>query len=207
MKTITLFFDTETTGIRKNGFIPRVVQIGALLADEDGRTLGELNVLLQPSGFSYIPKVASDVHGFTYDDIDAFGIDRSTGLDAFFQLMSTADIIAAHNIEYDLDLLQIEIQYQKEQSNGLVAAWQEELDRVQKFCTMANTKELLKLPLTDKQITYFQSIGRSTDEYKNPHLQESFKHFFGREFEGAHDAMADVRACRDVYFELHKLKA
>ena len=27
----------------------------------------------------------------------------------------------------------------------------------------------------------------------------------GKEFDGAHDAMEDVRACRDVYYELHPL--
>jgi len=39
--------------------------------------------------------------------------------------------------------------------------------------------------------------------YKNPSLQEAYRHLFGRNFVGAHDAMADVRACRDVYFALH----
>ncbi len=38
--------------------------------------------------------------------------------------------------------------------------------------------------------------------YKWPKLQETYKFLFGEEFEGAHDAMADVRACARIYFEL-----
>jgi DNA polymerase III epsilon subunit-like protein len=42
-------------------------------------------------------------------------------------------------------------------------------------------------------------------DYKWPKLQESHLHFFGKEFEGAHDAMADVRACAAVYWALNPL--
>jgi hypothetical protein len=42
--------------------------------------------------------------------------------------------------------------------------------------------------------------------YKWPKLQEAYKHFFGEEFASAHDAMADLRACRRVFFHLLKEK-
>ena len=206
MKTIILFFDTETTGIRKNGFIPRVVQIGALLAYDTGETISELNILLQPEGFSGVPPMAAQVHGFTSDHIKAFGVDRKTGLSTFFDLVENADILVAHNNEYDLDLLNIEIDYQASQSSDVVARWREQLASVENFCTMKNTRELLKLPLSAAQASFFADKGID-QQYKNPRLIEAYNHFFGKDFEGAHDAMADVRACRDVYFELHKLKA
>lgn len=206
MKQIILFFDTETTGIRKNGFIPRIVQIGALLADEDGKTISELNILLQPEGFSGVPPQAAAVHGFTSDHIKAFGVDRKNGLSTFFDLVENADILVAHNNEYDLDLLNIEIDYRKQQSDGVVAKWQEQLASVEHFCTMLNTREILKLPLSAAQASFFADKGID-QQYKNPRLIEAYNHFFHKDFEGAHDAMADVRACRDVYFELHKLKA
>lgn len=214
MKQIILFFDTETTGIRKNGFIPRVVQIGALLADEDGKTISELNILLQPEGFSGVPPQAANVHGFTTGMVQAFGVDRKNGLSTFFDLVENADILVAHNNEYDLDLMQIEIDCfsgkLRFDGHGIMPGhaekWQEQLNSVQNFCTMQNTRDILKLPLSAAQASFFKDTGND-QQYKNPRLIEAYNHFFGKDFEGAHDAMADVRACRDVYFELHKLKA
>lgn len=65
---------------------------------------------------------------------------------------------------------------------------------------MKMAKQIVKAPLTEKQ----KACGFGG--YKNPNLQEAYKHFFGVEFEGAHDAMADVRACRDVFFKLNELE-
>ena len=203
-----LFFDTETTGIRKGGFVPRVVQIGALLTDDQGKTMGELNVLLQPEGFDHVPQVAQDVHGFSYALLQAYGINRHVGLDAFFQLVDRAETIVAHNIEYDLDLLSIELDYERDNgSNQYVPeAWSDVLKSKQQFCTMQNSRDTLMMPLSDAQARFFRDTGND-QKFKNPRLIEAYQHFFHKDFEGAHDAMADVRACRDVYFELHKLKS
>lgn len=201
-----LFFDTETTGIRKGGFVPRVVQIGALLTDNEGKTVGELNVLLQPEGFERIPIEASNVHGFSTERVMQCGIDRVAGLNAFFSMAERADILVAHNAEYDMDLMQIEIDYYKNIHNLPEASgWQEMLADPKVFCTMLNTRELMKLPLSDAQAVFFADKGID-QKYKNPRLIEAYQHYFGKDFEGAHDAMADVRACRDVYFKLHSLK-
>lgn len=198
-----LFFDTETTGIRRGGFIPRVVQIGALLTDDEGRTRAELNLILFPKGFD-VPVDASNVHGMTTEICQQFGINREIGLHAFFELVDLADTIVAHNIEYDLDLLDIEIRaYNGDHTTKDL--WQSALDKSQKFCTMLNSRDTLCLPLSAAQASFFADKGID-QKYKNPRLQEAYQHFFQKDFEGAHDAMADVRACRDVFFELHKLK-
>lgn len=201
-----LFFDTETTGIRKGGFVPRVVQIGALLTDNEGKTMGELNVLLLPEGFENIPVEASNVHGFTSELIKQCGIDRVAGLAAFFSMAERADVLVAHNAEYDMDLMQIEIDYYKNIHNLPEATmWQEVLSDSKVFCTMLNSRDLMKLPLSEAQASFFKDKGID-QQYKNPRLQEAHIHYMGYDFEGAHDAMADVRACKDVYFKLHSLK-
>jgi len=203
-----LFFDTETTGIRdwKNPtFLPRVVQIGALLTDNDGKTLAELNVLLHPEGFDTVPEAAANVHGFSYELLKKAGIDRKTGLGAFFELVDLADVVVAHNAEYDLDLMNIELDYFEGESQGIVALWRETLAGSQVFCTMLNSRDIMKLPLSEAQASFFKDKGID-QQYKNPRLQEAHIYFMGYDFEGAHDAMADVRACKDVYFKLHSLK-
>lgn len=204
-----LFFDTETTGIRKGGFIPRVVQIGALLTDNEGNTISELNILLHPEGFENVPIEAANVHGFTIEKIRTAGVDRLYGLSVFFDLARNADVLVAHNAEYDMDLLQIETDYYKhralESEQSRVSEWQDVLQKAQVFCTMLNSRDLMKLPLSEAQASFFKDKG-ITQQYKNPRLQEAHIHFMGYDFEGAHDAMADVRACKDVYFKLHSLK-
>lgn len=200
-----LFFDTETTGIRKDGHIPRVVQLGALLTDNAGRTMGELNLLLIPEGFENVPEAASNVHGITFEMLQQYGCDRTLGLVAFFELMRHSSRIVAHNIGYDLDLLDIEIDYTaRNHSEDYAVAFSRVLASSDKYCTMKESKNVCKVPLSDKQLAYFKSVGRDTNDYKNPSLQQAYMHFFNKDFEGAHDAMADVRACRDVYFELNK---
>lgn len=205
-----LFFDTETTGLRDRfnpSFLPRVVQIGALLTDEQGKTLAELNVLLQPEGFDEVAEAASNVHGFSYELISKCGIDRQTGLECFFELVNLADELVAHNAAYDLDLMNIEIDYTKDNiiAGELSAdSWKHVLSEIKKTCTMEDSRDVLKLPLSDRQAFYFNDKGID-QQYKNPRLQEAHIYFMGYDFEGAHDAMADVRACKDVYFALKKL--
>jgi len=201
-----LFFDTETTGIRKGGFIPRVVQIGAMLTDNEGKVVGELNLLLQPEGFLNIPVEASNVHGFSTEFVKKYGVDRYMGLSAFFAMMEQADTVVAHNAEYDMDLLQIETDYYKDIHNDAQAGtiWQDILNEAKVFCTMLNSRDLMKLPLSEAQASFFKDKGID-QKYKNPRLQEAHIHYMGYDFEGAHDAMADVRACKDVYFKLHSL--
>ena len=49
--------------------------------------------------------------------------------------------------------------------------------------------------------------GRFGNSYKWPKLSEAYETLVDEEgFEGAHDAMADVRACRAVYYKLKELE-
>jgi len=40
------------------------------------------------------------------------------------------------------------------------------------------------------------------NDYKWPKLAEAYRHLFNEEIKDAHDALADVRACARIYFEL-----
>lgn len=61
---------------------------------------------------------------------------------------------------------------------------------------MRDATDLVQCPPTERM------VAKGMKGFKSPNLQEAYKHFFGVEFEGAHDAMADVRACKDVFFKL-----
>lgn len=180
---IALIFDTETTGFKSSSFTPEIVQIGALVQDtETRRVLAELNVIV--SAKNPIPQVVSDIHGITDELARLYGVAGKEAELMFETLTNMADVVVAHNIAFDLGIIQ--------------DAWPiayATLETKEQFCTMRQATDIIKLP----RGTYH---GKSYSQYKPPKLAEAYRHYFGVDFENAHDAMADVRACRDVYFAL-----
>lgn len=193
-----LFFDTETTGLPDYKMPaewegqPRICQLGAIVTDRDGRVKAEANLLIKPDGWT-IPPAASAIHGISQSDAERYGLTIRGALSIFGRLMGMAEVLVAHNLKFDLFLLEIE-------------AARTDLTRVAFdfpkgcYCTMTHASHVLQLPPTKRM----QDCGFS--KFKSPNLQEAHRHFFGRDFEGAHDAMADVRACREVFFALKKLE-
>lgn len=175
---IALFFDTETTGFKHGDFVPEIVQIGAVLQDTvSRRVLGELNIIVTAK--NPIPQVVSDIHGITDELSAAFGIESSVAEHLFSQLVIRADVLVAHNIQFDLGIIK--------------GAWplaDVEMSVKKRYCTMLGATKVVGIP---------RSYGGG---HKNPKLIEAYRFFFATDFANAHDAMADVRACRDVYFAL-----
>lgn len=189
----TLVFDTETTG--KANFKaslseqPYIVQIAAILF-EGRREVAHLSAITIPEFREVraeIPKEASDIHGVTDELVDSVGVSYKVALGMFNNLAKRADRLVAHNTEFD-DLI-VRAAYSR------IAAPQQTLWNLPKVCTMKSSESVLKLP------------GKYG--YKWPSLAEAHQHFTGEGFEGAHDAMVDVRACARVLWGLedagHKL--
>ena len=197
---IALFFDTETTGVKSwkdPDFIPRLVQLGAILQDLDsGRVLAEINLMVIPEDVE-IPEGATAVHGISTTMAIQFGLSMDPVDELFESLLLMADILVAHNTPYDLEVMADNLK----RSNDIFRETE-----LASFDTMAAARDVVKAPLTQKQLAYFKDRPDLKDgDYKSPNLTETYKHFFGVPFEGAHDAMADIRACRDIYLELKKL--
>lgn len=181
-----LVFDTETTGLLRKGVPltddsqPRCVQLGAILFDEDGTVRGELNVIVKPNGW-IVPPEAAAVHGITTELAEKYGIPIDMVLRIFNRWSGIADTLVAHNFTYDRDVLKGE------------------------FMRLGKEPEFLNKPsfCTQEASTNVCQI-KSARGFKWPKLQEAHKFLFAEEFEGAHDAMADVRACKRVFLELVK---
>lgn len=192
---IVLFFDTETTGIPSDTFKPEIVQLAAILCDMDnGRTLAEINVIVD-NPESEVPKIVSDIHGITTDIMHKFGVGVSTADELFATLLSQADRLVAHNIEFDIQLLKDNLRMSRAVLENHTAN-----GRLDTYCTMLNARDILKLPFTSKQEYYYRVNNIMPDlPYRGPRLIEAFRHFHKKDFADAHNAMADVKACRAVY--------
>lgn len=184
-----LFFDTETTGIPNDYKAPctntdnwpRLIQLGWLLTDAAGRILSEGNHIVRPDGFE-IPKAASDVHGITTEFALENGKPLLDVIFAFGADLNQADCMVGHNLDYDLHIVGAEYVRLGYDSRIMFAR--------PTLCTMQATIQFCNIP------------GRFGPKW--PKLMELYTKLFGQEFDGAHDAMADIVATKDCFFELLK---
>lgn len=185
-----LFFDTETTGLPKNWKAPvtdtnnwpRMIQIAWQHYNTNHQLLDEQVFIIKPENFT-IPKAASDVHGITTEKALMEGHDLTTVLNIFRQKMLESEYLIAHNISFDEMVLGAEFIRKK-------------IQRLPK-----------KLPRIDtmQESTTFCALPGKYGDYKWPNLTELHTKLFGKGFDGAHDALADVVACANCFFELKKI--
>jgi DNA polymerase-3 subunit epsilon len=177
-----LFIDLETTGKANfNGpsdseFQPRIVQLGALLCDYYMQEMASVNIIIKPR--IEIPKEAAAIHGITNERAKEFGVMAFHALYVVQNLLKRCELVVAHNHQFDWFVLQ-----------GEFARESIDLPARDGFCTMKAMTPICKLPGT-------------YDKYKWPRLGEAYQHAFKKELKGAHDAMADVRACKEIYYWL-----
>ncbi len=183
-------FDTETAGLPKDWKAPvtnlknwpRVIQLAWSLHDKDGKMIDSQEDIIKPVGFKIDPKAAK-VHGITNEIAAAKGVALEGVLARFVEAVGKSKHLVAHNISFDYHIMGAELLRAK-QSNIMA--------KMDQICTMKETVGFCQLP------------GKYG--FKWPTLTELHLKVFGKNFEGAHTAMADVRACADCFFELRKKK-
>jgi DNA polymerase III epsilon subunit-like protein len=184
-----LFFDTETTGLPKNYKAPitdfknwpRVIQLAYLIYDDQGNELKTKDVIIKPDGF-IIPQASSDVHGISTDQAIAEGVELNIVLKEFEQDVKDVDILVAHNISFDEAIMGCEF---------LRNEFKNPIEHKRKICTMKTTTNFCKIP------------GKYG--FKWPRLSDLHIKLFGEDFDGAHNALADIRATADCFWELKRL--
>ena len=178
---IFLVFDTETTGLPKKWASswynvdnwPRMTQLGAMLIDSKGEVLDEYQTLIKPDNWE-VPKESFFIeNNMSTERCMAEGIPVYEALRQFQEYLKVADRKVAHNINFDNNIVGPEL---------IRAKISHQLFKYKKgICTMRST-------------TNFVKIKSHAGGNKWPKLKELHFQLFDEDFEGAHDAMADVRA-------------
>ena len=184
------FFDTETTGVPLNykapssdtNNWPRLVQLAWILTDEEGNRIHTGNLIVKPEGFT-IPTDATRVHGITTQRANEEGVPLAEVIEQFKADLDVATYIVGHNIEFDKKIMGAEM---------IRLGMDDILDSKKSYCTMQSSIDFCKIP------------GKYG--YKYPKLQELYKKLFGNEFDDAHNAMSDIEATEQCFWELRKLK-
>lgn len=188
MKNI-LFYDTETTG--KCDFKappdaphqPRLVQLAAIMSDPEGNEIATLKTIIRPDGWTIQPE-AQAVHGISVEFAETHGIPLIAAMMMFSAMTSRCQGYVCHNIDFDSRIMAGE---------KIRTAVPYPVPERPHFCTMKAMTPICKLP--------------GPYGFKWPSLKEAYRFCFEKDFEGAHDAMVDVRACKEVYFWMKQRQA
>lgn len=178
-----LFFDTETNGLPSDykanytlpGAWPDLLQLAYIVCDDDRNIIEQHSIYIrQPNDFRFDAK-AQSVHNITQEQLDA-GMDKEAALIAFFQALSKCSEVVAHNLDFDKKVV--------------LANW-------------------YQLTMNTPALTIIQTCTMKSDEViefmglkKWPRLSALYKKLFKKDFANAHNALNDVLALKDCYFEL-----
>ncbi len=158
------------------------MQLAWLLINDETHEVASAEYIARPVGFT-IPGDAARIHGITTEIAAERGVDIKAILDAVVLDIGKASVLVAHNMSFDEKILGAEL---------LRAGCPNVVESRKRLCTMQGATDYCRLP---------GQYG-----YKWPTLQELHTKLFSAPFEGAHRALADVRACARCYFELRRLK-
>ncbi len=185
-----LVFDTETTGIDTS--TAHVVELAALLFDDAGIERASLDLIIKPDGYE-IPAAASAIHGISTDLAHRVGVPLAYAASAFNALCEQADRLVAHNLAYDVAIMEGLYRRLGKPHRMPVAS--------NRYCTAMWSTPVCAIPPTE----CMRAAGRH--EFKKPTLTEAYAFVCGKELVGAHNALVDARACGEVYFELQRQRA
>jgi len=201
-----IIFDTETNGKAKNFKAlmadvdnwPRITQLAWQKVNlETGEVIHEKQHLIYPDGWT-IPSVEEGLaNGLSQEEAEKeakFFIDNNMStqrcmdegepihkvLQMLIEDMNDSLYLVAHNINFDVNVVGAE----------MIRLDMSADRRLKRICTMESSTNFCRLP------------GKFRGKFKWPSLQELHRILFNEDFDGAHDAMADVTACSKSLIEL-----
>ena len=174
-------WDTETCGIPKTRVRPtrenlskfdeaHIVSLSAVKFSSRGREIDTFNRIIKPIGYQV---GATHIHGITHEYAEEHGVPFKTAFREFIEFIGDrCNILCAHNSLFD---------------EGIIG------------------HELLRIGLDPNKDFLDKYIFNCTHEmYKKRFLSpikltNLYKDIFGKEFDNAHNSLADARACGQVY--------
>lgn len=198
-KNIKLFIDTETTGLPLNNNLPYtdlknwpyLVQVALIIEDDNYGILAKRNIILKPDGYT-IPESATKIHGISNEIAVKNGEDRDKVISFLDLALYKSDIIIGHNVSFDLNVIKSEIIRIKGIENALFKKKKHIV-----IDTMKMGWNICKIP----NLSFHTRLSLPN---KYPKLDELYYKLFNKHFNNQHDAMADVQAAYDCYYELKR---
>lgn len=189
-----LVFDTETTGLPRErwGKIddssnwPHVVQLAWILYDNETNRLFKSNDIIKLDDSTVLSQSSINIHGITRERCDREGIPIKTAILKFQKALKDANIVIAHNLDFDKRLLMAECSRNKMRH--------EFYNTKTYYCTMKNSVNLCKI----------EGVNKKTGKiyFKYPKLSVLHEKLFGTIPQGTHDALVDNLICFRCYYKM-----
>lgn len=188
-----LIFDTETTGLPKSrkpskegpNNWPHIVSISWVILDSETNSIEkERSYIIQPRSW-VIPDDSIRIHKITNEQANSEGVSLSKVLGEF--LAEEYDMIVAHNMEFDYNVLDNAIRWDLDMAFNEI--------RKPKICTMELSKDLCNLK---------NLFGKP----KSPKLSELYEQAFGSPpaADQLHNSLVDTKLLVKIVQEYNPLR-
>ena len=199
---LALVFDVETTGLLPTPYskptvlaeLPHIIQLSWVIYDTDQKCLiKKYNTYVRPPSDVVIKPIITELTGITRELVDSKGIDVGEAIECFYAAYLTADILVAHNMSFDINMILLEGCPIWKYMHGMFDFQVLQERNKQLYCTMQEGIDLCKIERMNRRGIY----------YKQPKLSELYTHLFGKSPENLHDSAVDVAACLRCFLKMH----
>jgi DNA polymerase III epsilon subunit-like protein len=204
-----LVFDTETTGLPKTKFIspttlslwPYIVQFSYIIYDSSLNDIIETKdyIIKLPENI-VIPEESSKIHGITKDLSNTKGICIIEVLNEFFYILKTVDKLIGHNIDFDINMLKIELLRIINDKDSLYEqnkVFKQNLHYLLNYenviCTLKDSINYCNIQLIDK-------LGKPYLKY--PKLSELYEKLFNKSPNNLHNSFNDILVTLRCFMKL-----
>jgi DNA polymerase-3 subunit epsilon len=208
-KRMILVFDVETTGLlpKKNKesslpipieSYPYILQLSCVLFDIfEQRIVKIYDSYIDIPDNIQISKEVTELTGIDKNICKTKGKNIIDVMSDFYDIYMLAEVIVAHNIDFDEQMIQIEVQRNRKDVLDKIpfcftifSKIYEKLKGIERYCTMKNGTEICSIVVEGKK------------QKKWPRLSELHKTLFDEVPDGLHNSMIDVLSCLRCYLKM-----
>jgi DNA polymerase III epsilon subunit-like protein len=202
MEKLVLIFDTETTGLIPKHTVPLdeqpyVLQLSYIVYDvETNRVIKVADFIIRPPDHVVIQPLITEITGITRELCDSQGVPIDVALREFYEDYLRCDLIVAHNIEFDSEMIRIEIMRNLDlETTGcpLIKTLFPLDNSKPTYCTMIHGRKLCNIQRT-------AASGRIW--IKPPKLEELYERLFGEKPQNLHNALVDTYVCLRCFVKM-----
>ena len=211
-----LFFDTETSGLPHDEcrntlslvnkhMWPKIVQYSSITLDtETGSVESMSDYIVKVDDSVVLDGQSAEIHGITNLISKTQGVSIEKVLETFTQECENADLIVAHNLDFDknmllkewYDLISCDDKTKVHQFTNPYIKFKKTISKVKKLCTLkSNIQRVNKKAISKKD---------GKEYVKWPTLEELHTHLFNEDLSDVnlHNALVDTMICARCWYNI-----